>query len=125
MMAYAYDSSGRFGGTPAPVVEVILEWNGRRSPVRALVDTGASVTAIPRAEYRRLGLRKIGDPEDIGGVATARADRTVVNITFEGVVFPNFPVVTTEDLPCTLIGRDILNRYVIECDGPRSVVTIR
>ncbi len=41
-----------------------------------------------------------------------------MNITFEGTPFPNFPVVATEQLTVTVIGRDLLNRYLLECNGP-------
>lgn len=49
-----------------------------------------------------------------------KGEPVIVNITFEGTEFPNSPVIaaTTDDLPVTLIGRDLLNRYVLECNGP-------
>lgn len=118
-MRTPYDSSGAFGRTPAPAADVILEWNGRSSMVRALIDTGASITAIPRAEYVALRLRKISTSVPVGGAADVSGDRAVVNITFEGRTYRNLPVITTDQLRHTLIGRDILNRYVLECDGPR------
>lgn len=117
-MRRAYDFSGLFGPVPAPVVEVVLEWGGRSSRVKALVDTGASVTGVAWAEYKKLRLPKIGNSEPIMGVADAQADPTVVSITFEGTRFPNFPAIATEQLTVTVIGRDLLNRYLLECDGP-------
>ena len=117
-MRRSYDASGRYGQTAAPVVDVALEWQGRKSSVQALIDTGASVTAVPRDEYQKLGLQKIGDPEDVSGVADAKADRTVVNLTFEGRLFRNLPILTTDGLPFVVIGRDVLNKYLLECDGP-------
>lgn len=119
-MQHPYDSSGRFGPTPAPAVDIGLEWKGRRTSRRALVDTGASGTLIPFELYQALGLQKTGDEEDIGGVRDARAVPTVLNLTFEGIPFPNFPVmaITSGDLPIVLIGRDLLNRYLLECNGP-------
>jgi predicted aspartyl protease len=123
-MRHDYDSSGLFGPAPAPAVDVLLEWGGRQSRVRALVDTGASVTGIAWAEYKRLRLPKIGDSEPIGGIADAKADPSVVNITFEGTPFQNFPVVATEQLTVTVIGRDLLNRYLLECNGPSLELSI-
>jgi predicted aspartyl protease len=117
-----------YGSTPAPAVDVILEWGGRRRMVRALIDTGASGTLLRLAEYVDLRLQKIGDAEDVGGVGGAgKANPTVVNLTFEGILLPNFPVMawTTHDLQVTLIGRDILNRYVLECNGPALEFEIR
>ena len=70
----------------------------------------------------------MADAEDVGGVGgSTKAEPTAVNITFEGVVFPNFPVLaaTTDDLPVALIGRDLLNRYVLECNGPALEFAIR
>lgn len=127
-MQHPYDQTGSFGPTPAPAVDVVLEWNGRHRTVRALVDTGASATLIRRSDRHLLGLQKTGDAEDIGGVGgTAKAEPTVVNLTFEGISFPNFPVfaATTDALPVTLIGRDLLNRYVLECNGPTLEFEIR
>lgn len=60
----------------------------------------------------------------IGGVANTKADHTVVNLTFEGVLFRNFPVLTTDEMPFVLIGRDILNKYLLECDGRRLEFSI-
>jgi len=96
-------------------------------PVRALIDTGASGTLLTHSAYTLLQLRKTGDAEGIGGVGDgAEAEPTVVNITFEGTLIPNFPVMamTTDKLPVMLIGRDLLNRYVLECDGPQQIFSI-
>ena len=127
-MRHPYDRSGSFGPTPALAVDVAFEWNGRHRTVRALIDTGASGTLLRRSDYQALGLRKIGDAEDIGGIGgAAKAEPTIVNITFEGFNFPNFPVMaaTTDHLPVTLIGRDLLNRYLLECNGPLLEFEIR
>ncbi len=83
---------------------------------------------LRRSDRYFLQLPKVGDAENIGGLGgSARSEPVVVNITFEGTVFPNFPVfaVTTDDLPVMLIGRDLLNRYVLECNGPALEFEIR
>ncbi len=61
-MRHNYDSSGLFGPTPAPAVDVLLEWGGQQSRVRALIDTGASVTGVAWAQEASLAKnRRPGD----------------------------------------------------------------
>jgi predicted aspartyl protease len=94
--------------------------------VQALVDTGASTTVIRRADYLALRLRKTGDEEDIGGIGSATMIPTAADITLEGTLYPNFPVLaaTDDDFRVILIGRDLLNLYLLECDGRRQEFSI-
>ena len=120
-MRHAYQLASRYGPTPAAVVDIILAWNGRQRTVPALVDTGASGTVIRLEDYTSLRLLKIGDEEEIGGVGDARGVPTVVDLTFEGLDLPSFPVLAMTDpnFQVILIGRDVLNRILLECNGPQ------
>jgi hypothetical protein len=71
-----------------------------------------------------LGLRRVGPSISVGGVGGATGYRAVVNLEFEGKIFRNFPVLVIQSRIPPLIGRDILNRHVLLCDGPAQVFTV-
>jgi hypothetical protein len=116
-----YQQAIQYGPSPAPIANIVLAWNGRQKTVPALVDTGASNSLIRLVDYTDLRLIKTGPERSIGGVGSTMGVPTVVDITFEALDLPSFPLhaVTDPRFSVVLIGRDVLNRVVLECDGPR------
>ena len=112
-----------WGGPPAPLVDLIISWNGQSSQVLALLDTGADQTQIPAGTAQTLKLRKIRDKQitDANGQKQVQSVY-VANIKFDGVTFDNFPIVATP-LQLALVGRDILNRVAV-LDGPRLTYSL-
>ena len=111
---------------PAPFLEIRVAATDQSRPaiVPALVDTGSDVTSIPLTVARALGLTPQGSVR-VEGVTEEQIRRQ----TFRAFVSlgpgepESFDVVGWhEDI--ALLGRDILNDYVLTLDGPNLTFTI-
>ncbi len=119
MALHPHDQTGAYGATPAPAVDVVIQWKGRRRTVRALIDTGASVTMLRRSDRYFLQLPKVGDAENIGGLGgSARSEPVVVNITFEGS--PQDPVARAKPALERRLGTRIESGEETEVDLARA-----
>jgi hypothetical protein len=95
-------------------------------PWKAIIDTGADRTFIPVAVTGQLHLKKIDDSVDVYGPDAPEGpqDEYVADLNFLGLSFPYHPVIASDKWNEILIGRDILNRYVLTLDGPNRQFTI-
>jgi aspartyl protease family protein len=98
------------------------------SPVKFLVDTGATTIALSSKEARRLGLKYLGG--DTGLVQTAggniKAYRTSLNtVRLGGIVMHQVEAVVLDgDSPSVvLLGMSVLNRVQMERDGMVMTLT--
>lgn len=123
----------RIGATRLEVVEgraIGLEFPV--IPVRALIDTGASLTIINpeiavTCKLRQTGRQKINA---VGGEAGEYAEYAA-SIVFPGTELPNFdtarvvacPIIRQPFFSC-LIGRDILRKWLFKYDGRSGEVEI-
>jgi hypothetical protein len=116
----AYDDR-RFS-PPAPVVEVSLRNPQTKVsvfPVMMLMDTGADVTLLPKAQVESVGIERSGPGYELSGfdgsksIAYAvRAELSILGRTFRG----QFLLI---DDPVGILGRDILNSLSLLLDGPQ------
>lgn len=123
MIAYSLDHE-----PPAPVVEITIAntLNRRlRQVMPALLDTGADITAIPHHTVEPLQLYPIGrlQFEDLHA-ETSYVFTYKVRIAFEGLSIPQLEVIPT-GLDFAIIGRDVLNRYDIQLNGPALSFAIK
>lgn len=84
------------------------------------IDTGSSLTTIPLHQLKDdLGiLTKINDIECTAYNGQKNKHPIfVVDLILEGNTFLNQEVVGVENAQYGLIGRDILSRYYLQCDG--------
>jgi predicted aspartyl protease len=109
-----------------------LEAPGAAPPplrVRALVDTGATLTVVERGYLEQLGVEKTGTTrlhssttggEPVPALVYAVSLALAGDVT--GVLAPDLEVLAVEDLGGlgvqALLGRDILNRCSMHYDGP-------
>lgn len=115
----AYDSSF---SPPAPVANVEVGHpvtNADSGVLRGKLDSGADVTVIPERLVSRLSL----SPK--GHIWTRSYDGTYswrlvyyVRMTVEGFPLPSVRCIAT-DRADVLVGRNVLNRFVITLDGKR------
>lgn len=120
----AYDSSFN---PPAPIAEVTVVHpvSGAQSvSLRGKLDTGADVTVIPEQLVTQLGLTPKGNLWT-RGYDGAYSQRPVyyVGITIEGFRVASARCIATARGD-VLLGRNVLNRFLITLDGKRQTFAI-
>ena len=106
---------------PAPLIAVEiggLVRSPRRRTLTALLDTGADITAIPEALVELMHLYPTGrlQLESVDGRFTPAFTYTV-QLKLADVLIPQMEVVLTR-LEYVVLGRDVLNRFYVQLDGP-------
>lgn len=106
---------------PAPALIVEFKWMGRSESLFALIDTGADAIFIPEGIVKNLDLCPIRK-RPVQGVGKGYAYRYAVDISFSGFSSPKMPVLELPDpsLQFPIIGRDIMNRFIVKLDGPNQ-----
>ena len=105
---------------PAPVVLVTVRsyaHDGRQVTTEALVDTGSDVTCFPPALIRAVGGEPAGSfaVRGVGGVFVGYANSYFLEVEMASVR-RLVEVVAIGDEP--ILGRNLLNKFVLELDGP-------
>ncbi len=105
----------------ATVSTIIPESSPKK--IEFIVDTGAYCTCLSSKVLNKLGSMPV-DRVKIGS-ATGVEERPVhiVNLNFAERVFPNISIVELSDDPC-LLGRDIINKFIFELNGPSECLKI-
>ena len=98
-------------------------------PVRFMVDTGATVVAIGRAEADRLGLKydagqRVG-LRTAGGEAQGWLLKLASLRVGDVTVYEVDAVVTPSAMPAVLLGNSFLNRFNMQREGDRLMLTRR
>lgn len=107
---------------------VTVSWGTNQEQCGALIDTGADSTFIPSWLVSRLSLRQLNDEVDVSGpmVPNEEIQRLyAANLSFLGLTFDAHPVVPSTWWPDIIIGRDIINQWVLTLDGPNRNFLIR
>lgn len=121
----AYDSGHN---PPAPVVEVAVGHPvaiARREVLAGILDTGADVTVIPAALVAALGLQPKGRCWTRGFDGTfSRRPIYYARLDLAGLAIPTARCVAS-DRATVLLGRNVLNRFVITLDGPNLTFEMR
>lgn len=112
---------------PAPVVTVTLfdaVTGSERAKLEAKLDTGADVTVLPESVIAQLALvpRAKAVLRGFDGRASTRLVY-YVGMRVMGVTLPAVRCVTATRTGA-LLGRNVLNRFVITLDGPGLVLEI-
>jgi predicted aspartyl protease len=111
---------------PVPGGGILISWGNKSKACAAVIDTGASHTCIPASIANELHLRQVEeDVIVVSGPQRSGEKRNVYvsNFSFLGFDFHNHPVVSIEWHE-VLIGRDIINKWLLTLDGPKQVFTI-
>ncbi len=90
--------------------------------VVALVDSGADMTVLPQAVVRQIGLPAIGEitVRGVGG-ASRRVPLYAAQVEAPGV---SRVIEVTGLGQEALLGRDLLNGWVVTLDGPRQILRV-
>jgi len=109
---------------PAPFVDILIQHvlGGKSYSVKALLDTGSDMCAVPRAiaeEGRWNAWRRVRVVTPVG-----ISLRPLHHVAFE-VFSARMPVLAVEcEQDFAIIGRVVLNRFVMRLDGPGLQIEI-
>jgi hypothetical protein len=111
---------------PFPGCYVRVSWGTKSRSCVGIIDTGADQTFIPSSITKELHLRKIDDSVDVDGPDSPNEpqDEYIANLSFLGLDIPNWPVISNDKWNEILIGRDIINDWLLTLDGPNGYFTI-
>jgi predicted aspartyl protease len=111
---------------PAPSCEVTIRHGNESRVLPALVDSGASLTCIPKHLVGDLRLIRVGDIAISGATGHDESEGLyAVTLEFLGIQFPNHPVASLGKRSYLIIGRDILNKYNSIHSGPTLTFTLQ
>jgi predicted aspartyl protease len=113
---------------PAPVVPVTFSVPGETTPPRtlelmALCDTGADITCVPTRLVADLGLFEV-DEIEVSGYEGEPDLKSVYAVQLQiGGGPAQIAMVIGGGSDGALLGRDVLNSFRIEFDGPKAELT--
>jgi predicted aspartyl protease len=115
---YSHDYS-----PPAPVVVITL---AARAKAKALVDTGADVTVISKAKADESGISK---QPPVSLIFMRSHDYTGLAPVFEATLQLGHKKIEITPVIATIgdeaiLGRDVLNKFVIVLDGPNERINL-
>lgn len=119
MPTYRYDASFN-PSAPVLPIEIAAPLSPSAHRVRALVDSGADISVVPRQLAERLQLRRV-DVVPTQGFGGAIVECSVFSVSLAlemGQPRIIRAILWEEDY--ALLGRDILNHWKVTLDGPRS-----
>lgn len=113
---------------PAPVADIWLGAPGERfavGPLRALLDTGADACVAPARHVEALGLQ-IDSMQYLTGLGGVRrhVEVYIVDIGVGSLRLPGIEVAANRESEDVVIGRNVLNKLILNLDGPRETVEI-
>lgn len=122
--SHEYDS----GYYPAmPVIEIEIRRRVGQTPItlKAMVDSGADATMIPLRFLRQLQVRK-GQTKWLAGIAGGRYEVDMYTVAVQIGEQPAhyIDVVGTERRDEVVVGRDLLNDYVVTLNAPGHTVEL-
>ncbi|MCC5896408.1 MAG: hypothetical protein JJU32_00630 [Phormidium sp. BM_Day4_Bin.17] len=118
-MSYAYESQGR--RPQAPYIQVLLSHpidKTRSITCKALLDTGADFTHVPIRFLRSIEVKATGQSKSFLGFGGEKESTPyVISINLDAKSFET--EVWSWDQDFVILGRDLLNEYCVEFDGPK------
>jgi predicted aspartyl protease len=127
MHTHRYGYSAALVPTPTLMVSVAKPFSDMHfRMVPGLVDTGADQTVMPIKMFNELGITNMVDEEIIVGFDGTPKMLKSYAVMFQVNDFTPLPltVLTSDWIDYIIVGRDVLNRYVINLDGPNGKLQI-
>ena len=111
-----------------------LSQNGKTVPApvsgQALIDTGASISAVDASVIQSLGVQPVGVVKVNTPSGSANQNQYPVQFVFPGTNLPSLEgthaigsVLKSQGI-LALIGRDVLSRFVLVYNGPGGFITL-
>lgn len=120
----------RYSAADPPAPTVLLRLTHPTADVSAddlpgLIDTGADQTVVPKRVADHLGLTQLDQQLVRAFDGTPHLLPTaVVRLAVRGLSPAEVEVIVSDGVRYIVLGRDVLNRYVIALDGPNTVLHI-
>ncbi len=100
--------------------------NGRQQTLQGLIGSGSDITQIPLPVLRAIGARDVDDRwvRDASGL---RVPVTIfmVQLRIGTTVLPSMEVVGRTGFNETIIGRDVLNQFIVTLNGLANITEIQ
>lgn len=113
---------------PFPVLEmsVTAVATGKRQTLIGLIDSGSDATQIPKAILQNIGAREIDKRwvRDLSGIRHP-ASMYIVQLEIGDLSLPGMEVIGRGGTDETIIGRDVLNQFIVILNGLANVAEIR
>ena len=111
---------------PAPVVPVLVRVPAHTATrqLDGKIDSGADICAVPEGIIAELDLPPVRTVR-AAGLAGVLAEATLFHVELEvaGHGFEHLEVLSTRR-PYAIIGRNVLQRFVVKLDGPKAFLTM-
>ena len=108
-----------------PVIEIQISRRAAQASLtlQAIVDTGADATMVPLAQLQQLRARKVGT-RWLRGISGLRYEVDLYTLAVRIGDRPSryIEVVGSERRDEVIVGRDLLNQYVVTLDAPAHTV---
>jgi Retroviral aspartyl protease len=123
---YAYDNQKNPPAPMAPIT-VFPHPGVQHDPITilALADTGADCTCLPLNILRSLDLLPNYIIRVSGVVGSERVNLYLVDIEFHNQVFSSYRVLELPQDAQAILGRDIMNSFRLEFNGPSRYLSVR
>lgn len=126
-MGYTCDYDSSYNPS-MPVVEVVLtnpETGQRSETLSAIIDSGADSSIIPEQNLRSIGLSPIRKVRMQGVTRiSSYVNEYLVQMEFGPFQLSLVDVLAQKDAPEAIIGRDVLNHFIVTLNGLAASVEI-
>ncbi|MEW6482173.1 MAG: hypothetical protein AB1397_04145 [bacterium] len=122
-----YDYSKAYS-PPAPVIDVVISnpLTGKEVTCKGIIDPGAQMTVIPKKILELLNPIEVVSRVNIQSFDGCISATNIysINLCIAKIVIKGISVICYEE-NTALLGRDILNQFVITLDGKRGILEIK
>lgn len=98
---------------------------GQQQSVQGLIDSGSDVTQIPLSVLRAIAARDVDDRwvQDVSGLRYP-VTTYIVQLQIGSIILPGIEVVGRKGTDEVIVGRDVLNQFVVTLNGLAYVTEI-
>ena len=111
-----------------PILDLTISatLNGRQQTLQGLIDSGSDITQIPLSVLQTIEARDVDDRwiQDASGLRVPVAIY-VVQLQIGSFILPSLEVVGRTGSIETIIGRDVLNQFIVTLNGLANVTEVR
>ncbi|MFN8493410.1 MAG: hypothetical protein U0350_37775 [Caldilineaceae bacterium] len=128
-MIFSFDYNSSYAGPPFPIVEITIHRldKTREQGINliALVDSEADITILPNQELQRINAPKVDQRRLKGAYGPSfTVDIHEVTLWIGQYRLPQVRVVADRENSECVVGRNVLNRFIVTLNGLAGVVDV-